>query len=103
MKLSFKEYYDSKQLLLRENTATVEFQTTHDVYKYCRVPFSLNETKTYVSFKPKDKINILWERSGGVIVRKQFTISEVTYIPLWNSAKMKTWVEQTTIQLFEPS
>ncbi len=100
MKLTFKEYYDSKSILLKETQTSVKFKTSHDVYKYCRVPFSLNESKTYVAFKPKDKIEVLWERVDGVIYRKEFTISETTYIPLWNSTKMKTWVEQSTTQIF---
>lgn len=101
MKLSFKEYYESKTVLLRESSSVVEFNTIHDVYKYCRVPFSLNESKTYVAFKPKDKLHVLWERRNGIISRKQFTIAGNTYLPLWNRSKMKVWVEQSTIQIFD--
>ena len=99
MKLSFKEYYESRQQLLTENTY-IKFSTAHDVYKYCRVPFSLFEKKIYIPFKPKDRIKVLWERVDGVIHPVEFIINDASYIPLWNSTKMRTWVEQSTTQIF---
>lgn len=99
--LSFKQYYDSKQRLLLEATSSVKFVTTHDVYKYCKVPFSLEENKTYVSFKPKDIIVVEWQRSGEDIIPLSIEINEQKYTPSWNNKKMKTWVESSTTQKFD--
>lgn len=100
-KLSFKDYYESKKSLLGQSDATVIFRTKHDVYKYCKVPFSLNENKVYVSFKPKDVLIVEWQRTGNNIKPLRFEINGQEYYPSWNEAKMKSWVEQTTTQLFE--
>lgn len=100
-RLTFKEYFESKQRLLENVATTVKFSTSHNVYKYCKVPFMLSEGKTYVSFRPNDTIIIEWERTGEVIKPLQFFISETLYIPVWNAEKMKSWVEQSTIQVLE--
>lgn len=98
--LSFKQYYESKQRLLLEATSVVKFKTVHDVYKYCKVPFSLEENKTYISFKPKDVIIVEWQRSGDNIIPLNIEINKQIYVPSWNDKKMKTWVETSTIQKF---
>ena len=67
-KLSFKDYYESKKSLLGQSDATVVFRTKHDVAKYCKVPFSLNESKVYLSFKPRDSLIVEWQRTGNNII-----------------------------------
>jgi hypothetical protein len=94
---TFKEYYDASKLLKRDDIV-VEFATEHTVYKYCKVPFILNEEKTYISFKPKDVINIKWERIGDNIRPLYININEEHHDLVWQPAKMKTWVEQSTTQ-----
>jgi hypothetical protein len=99
-KLSFKEYYESKQELLTE-TPSVIFKTKHDIYKYCKVPFTVDGERTYVSFKPKDVVVVEWERIGDIISPLLFEMNSVNYTVAWNPKKMKTWVETSTIQLFD--
>lgn len=100
-KLSFKDYYESKQELKQQNESTVRFKTTHDICKYCKVPFILSESKVYVPLKPRDAITVEWKRTGNDIVPLTFNINGIEYLPSWNPSKMKTWVQQTTTQLFE--
>lgn len=100
-RLTFKEYYESKQKLIKESDEVIRFFTTHDVYKYCKVPFLLEETKTYLSFKPKDNILVEWERNNGIISPIGFKINDKQYAPTWNSKKMKSWVETSTTQIFD--
>ena len=97
-KLSFKEYYQSKVSLLEEDTKIIKFKTRHDVYKYCKVPLMLNETKVYVAFKPKDRIVVEWDRIGNNITPVRIIFNENEHTPTWGAQKMKSWVEQTTIQ-----
>lgn len=100
-KLSFKEYYESKLELKQQNESTVIFKTTHDIGKYCKVPFMISESKVYVSLKPRDSMVVEWKRTSNDIVPLSFNINGVEYLPSWNSSKMKTWVQQTATQIFE--
>lgn len=99
-KLSFKEYYDSKITLITETSKPVIFVTSHNLNKYCKIPFTLNESKTYIAFKPKDNIIIEWSRSGDIITATKITINTTTYAPSWNGQKFKKWVETSSTQLF---
>jgi len=100
-KLSFKEYYESKQKLLSESDTVVVFKTKHDVYKYCKVPFTVDGERKYVSFKPKDTIMVEWQRTGNEIIPLVVEIGTASHNLAWNSKKMKSWVETSTTQLFE--
>jgi hypothetical protein len=100
MKLSFKQYYESKINLKKVTEETVTFRTSHDVYKYCKVPFLLENNKTYIAFKPKDVIVVEWHRTGDQITPVQFTINDVDYIPSWNTTKTRDWVQTSTLQIF---
>lgn len=98
-KLSFKEYYESKVALITETSKPIVFVTTHSLYKYCKVPLSLNEDKIYISFKPKDNIIVEWSRVGNTITATKITINTTTYAPSWNGPKFKKWVETSSTQL----
>lgn len=99
--MSFKEYYDSKQRLILETTRSVVFKTKHDVYKYCKVPFTIDGEKKYISFKPKDMLIVEWERVGNEIKPLKFEMNDIELLLLWNEKKMKSWVETSTTQLFD--
>lgn len=100
-KLSFKDYYDSKIKLLTESVTPIVFKTKHDVYKYCKVPFIVNDEKKYISFKPKDLLIVEWQRIGNNIIPIKFQLNETDLLFSWNDKKMKTWVETSTTQLFD--
>lgn len=98
-KLSFKQYYEAKQKLLEQSSSSVSFKTTHVLHKYCKVPLLLEEIKHYISFKPKDRITIHWNRNASEITPICIELNEKTLTPSWNGRKMKTWVETSTFQI----
>lgn len=100
MKLSFKQYYEAKSMLLRENSDTI-FCTSHEVYKYCKVPLLEDATKNYMAFKPRDILLVEWIRSNGVIYPTSITFNDRKFELCWNPTKMKSWVQQSTTQILE--
>src|SRR5882757_7286888 len=60
-KLSFKEYYESKQQLLEAITNIPSTINTYVIKKYCKVPVIIENQKEFITFKPKDIIKIIWE------------------------------------------
>lgn len=99
-KLSFKQYYDSKQHLLTELSKPITFKTTHSLYKYCKVPLQLDEERKYVAFKPNDLIVVEWQRQGDEITPLSIEINQQTHQITWNPKKMKSWVETSSTQAF---
>lgn len=104
-RLSFREYYDSKKKLLSACDDAPRIRTEYVLTKYCKFPVleSLDsDDKVYVSFKPKDVIEILWEQSNEFddypaakhVVLKNGDGKEV--FPCWNNTKLHKWVERNT-------
>lgn len=100
MKLSFKQYYEAKKVLLHENSETI-FCTSHEVYKYCKVPLLEDRQKNYMSFKPRDILLIEWIRSDGLIYPTALTFNNKKFQLYWAPNKMKSWVRQSTTQIIE--
>lgn len=105
--LSFKEYYESKRKLREACDNVPRIRNEYRLVKYCKFPVfeSLDsDDKIYVSFKPKDKIEILWEKanefddypSAKCIVLISEDDKEV--FPCWNNKKMHKWIENNTIE-----
>jgi hypothetical protein len=110
---SFKEFYARHQqakLKLREAVDNVpRVRTNYRLTKYCRFPvfesFDSDE-KVYVSFKPKDEVQILWEHvneKDAYPTPKSIYIldewgNEKEVFPCWNNKKMQKWVENSTIE-----
>lgn len=103
-KLSFKEYYEAKQQLLKASTENVRSVVDYSVTKYCKVPVvgEGSLTKEYIPFKPKDKIRILWEYDEDNPILKRFTIfsedASSDYIPCWSSNKLFEWTNSNCKQ-----
>lgn len=102
-KLSFSEYLSTKATLLKESNSTLVFTTYHCLTKYCKVPFTLNEAKLQLSFKPRDAIIVKWNRINEELIPIEVTKVNNTYIPKWNNKKMKSWIETNSIQVEKKS
>lgn len=107
-RLSFKEYYDSKKTLLSAYDDVLRIRTEYVLTKYCKFPIfeSLDgDERMYVSFKPRDVIEVLWERTNefdDYPAAKCFVlVSEAgkEVFPCWNNKKIHKWVERNTNEL----
>lgn len=107
-KISFKQYFESKQKLKAAGEDCPKYIKEYTVSKYCKLPLLEevdSEEKTYVSLKPKDSIEIFWEmpdlvhpipRYIKLITEEQI---EKKYYFSWNLMKVNKWLELTTIPL----
>lgn len=102
--LSFKSYYESKELLKKAGIENVRTHMEYSITKYCKIPVieSFATEKTYIPLKPKDTVKILWEYESSTPVVKRLVIvseDEVEYIPCWTSAKMVEWTQSNCKQI----
>lgn len=103
--MDFKQYYDSKIRLLEAVDSSPKVKLRYKLKKYCKVPM-LKEVdsrdKNYVSLKPDDVIEILWEYDSpdNPTVRYIKVLGENdTYFPFWNSSKIFTWALSNTEEI----
>jgi hypothetical protein len=103
--LSFKEYLEEKSRLKMAGENCPRIKYLYEVRKYCKIPLhdGINEEKTYISLKPKDSIEILWEyESIEHPTPKQITLTfdndQVMYFT-WSNAKVSKWVESSIYKL----
>jgi hypothetical protein len=106
-RLSFKEYYESKKNLLAACDSVPRIRNEYRLTKYCKFPVfeALDgDEKVYVSFKPKDKIEILWERANEFddypTAKCMVLLSESKkeVFPCWNNKKIHRWIASSTIE-----
>lgn len=99
--LSFSEYFLSKQKLLEHAEDSPRIYSHYTITSYRKIPLLENyenNEKIYLSFKPKDKIKILWEYENihfptaltVIVINEDGT--QKTYYPCWGSKKLLTWV-----------
>lgn len=108
-RLGFKEYYESKKRLLSAAEDSPRIREEYELLKYCKFPVyeSLDDDhKTYLAFKPKDRIEVLWEHVSNYdefpVAKCLRIISEDGddhYYPSWNNVKMTKWVNSNTRKL----
>ena len=94
--LSFKDYYDSKELLKRAGVENIRTNIEYSITKYCKIPVveSFATEKSYLSLKPKDTVKILWEYESDTPILKRLIVvsdKEQEFIPCWTSNKMFEW------------
>lgn len=105
--LSFTEYFNSKQKLLEKAEDTPRIYSLYELETYKKVPVKESyddEDKFYLSFKPKDRIKILWEYEDIYYptARNFVVVSEdgsETYYPCWGSKKLLKWVLSNTREI----
>ena len=106
-KLSFTEYFESKMKLLEKAEDTPRIYSLYELKAYKKVPLKESyedDGKFYVSFKPKDRIKILWEYEDVFYptARNFVVISEdgsKTFYPCWGSKKLLKWVLSNTKEI----
>lgn len=109
--LSFSEYYLSKQKLLEKAEDIPRIYSLYELQAYRKLPVKESydeDEKTYLSFKPKDQIKILWEYEDIYYptARNFVVLSEdgtETYYPCWGSKKLLKWVLANTKEIEDAS
>ena len=99
-KWSFKEYCESKDFLRKAVESTVKVYETYKLTKYCKIPIELDEEKSYIGFKPNDKIEVFIEYLTPTrpVIRKFFIVNESKeqVRPSWNNEKLLKWLESSS-------
>lgn len=105
--LSFMEYMESKNTLKNSIPPTKKFIEKYILMKYCRVPVLTEDEdeSEFISFKPKDVIQVLKEEKiNGDIVIKNFSsvhegfCSDPTTFK-WSQSKVESWLDNTCAQI----
>ncbi len=106
--LTFKEYYESKRKLLSACDTIPRLRSSYMLTKYCKFPVfesSNSDERQYVSFKPRDVIEILWEKTNEYddypVAARIVLINEgrKEVSPAWNNKKVHNWVERNTNEM----
>lgn len=103
-KLSFKEYCKSKENLRLAADSIPQILEEYELTKYCKFPIVTSEEgdKEYVSFKPKDKMEVLWEFliPDAPSIRKVVVTTDeeeqARIQPAWSNTKLSSWLEKNT-------
>lgn len=103
MKLEFKQYYESKKKLLEAVDSSPRAKVNYKLNKYCKVPLYEqvdSVEKIYISLKPDDMLEILWEydtpNSTPSVRYIRIVETKQVFIPAWSSSKIFTWLMNNT-------
>lgn len=104
---SFSEYYKSKMELRLAANNIPEVKLKYELRKYCKVPIIANDDgdKKYVSFRPKDTIEITWEFfEPETPTLKLFSVDtqedgNSVVRPAWSDRKLMSWLSKNTIKI----
>jgi hypothetical protein len=108
-KLSFKEYLESKQQLLKTLGECPIQSLTYNVTKYCRLIVGENNDKKAVLLKPGHTIIVEWQYQNVEDVTpqplsirfedsKDIDASEEFNTP-WKSTKLAKWLSKNSIEI----
>lgn len=98
MIISFKEYIESKNILKNAAEDFAKLKISYIVNKYCKIPVTedFEGEKKYIQFKPKDTIEIFWEKHDDKMIARSIIINkEYKVYPTWNIKKFNNWVTST--------
>lgn len=98
--MKFSDYYERAKKQILENVDTVfEFNTTHSLNRYCKLPVVSEDEKVYVSLKINEEIVVTWQRTHESIHPLSIKIGDTVYESQWNPVKTKKWVLTSTKQI----
>lgn len=102
-RMTFKEYYESKDRLRLAGEECPRISMQYEVTKYCKMPVMESpedEQKLHVSLKPRDLIEVLWEYiDPNYPTPKSITLvseDDKKVFPCWNNKKVLKWVNTNT-------
>lgn len=91
-KITFKEYYESKQNLLEASNVPPVKSDTHICRIYVNIPLLLEDDK--LKLKPNSKIKVVYENDAPHII-----MDDTTYTISWSSEKLKDWLFKNSRKL----
>jgi len=103
-KLTFKEYLESKERLLKQLKESPIRTATYNVKRYCRIPVGeLKEAKEYIPLKPKQRVVVEWkyEDINSTPDPMSITFKDVNsvnperkYQTFWTGDRLQKWVDK---------
>ena len=108
MKLTFKEYLESKKRLLEAISKSPVQRSIYDVNKYCKLSVleeESDDTKIMLLLKPKQRVVVEWKYDDvnnptPVHIRveddKNDSLFENEYFTNWKGSKLKEWLFKNT-------
>lgn len=99
-KLPFSEYCKSKEYLRLAAESIPQITEEYELTKYCKFPVVTEDDggREYVSFKPKDTIEVVWEylNPDAPIARKVVVTTDdedhSKIQPAWGNTKLSSWL-----------
>ena len=110
MKLTFKEYLDSKHRLLEAISRSPVQRATYDVTKYCKLAVIDEDNKITILLKPKQQVIVEWKYEDlnnptPVNLRiedvKNPEIGEMSYLTNWKGMKLREWLKKNTSEIIQ--
>lgn len=105
MKLSFREYLDSKKKLLEAITVSPIQRSSYDVNKYCKLVVVMDGEKQTILLKPLQQVIVEWKYDNidnptPLSIRvediKAPILEEVVYTTNWKGTKLTEWLNKNT-------
>jgi hypothetical protein len=106
MKLTFKEYLDSKNRLLEAIQKSPVQRSVYDISRYCKLAvYGEDDSKITLLLKPKQQVVVEWKYEDvndptPVHIRfedeKNPTLNETDYFTNWKGSKLKSWLSKNT-------
>lgn len=73
-KLSFKEYLESKDKLLKSLENEPHYSSTYSITRYCRLSIERDSKKELINLKPGHKLIIEWHRKSEELLPEAMNI-----------------------------
>lgn len=107
-KLTFKEYYDSKERLREAAKTTPKQSLTYDVKKYCNLIVGESSNKEYIALKPKNNVSVQWLyedlENPSVLSVTVDGVEEIDpnthHAVFWEGERFQRWLERNTKEKF---
>lgn len=106
-KITFREYFESIQILRKAVNDVPKRTANYSLTKYCKLPILEtvdSSNKDYISLKPKDTITVTWEYNNKelptpISVKIVTENAEQIIYPAWSNLKFFKWVTSSTNEL----
>ena len=100
-KQTFKEYCQAKENLRLAVGNIPQVTETYELTKYCRFPILTEDETVYLSFKPKDFVEVVWEMLDNTPHLRSVKVTnsdeDHTRIqPAWGEKKFTSWLDNST-------